>query len=252
MTFNWWTFLLEAVNFVVLAFVLHRLLYRPLHEAIERRREIVNQQRTAAEKAQAEAETIRQQLEVQLAEMDQQRQQTISQARQQAELERKKILDESEKAAARQQEDFRRALARDRQAMLQKLSGEVISQAVNLAERLLLQAADSTLQTQLERHLLETLTEIPTDQRDRLRHDWQTESQAWLETAAKSEASVQKDFSAALSSLAGRELALNVRIDPELIGGVRLRIGGHLWDASIAGQLDAANISRLPEVSIHV
>ena len=35
MTFNGWTFLFQVLNFVVLAYALHRLLYRPLREAIE-------------------------------------------------------------------------------------------------------------------------------------------------------------------------------------------------------------------------
>ena len=33
------TFVFQIVNFVVVAFILHRLLYRPLYEAIDRRRQ---------------------------------------------------------------------------------------------------------------------------------------------------------------------------------------------------------------------
>ncbi len=37
MSFNLGTFLFQTVNFIVLVYILHRLLYRPLHEAIDRR-----------------------------------------------------------------------------------------------------------------------------------------------------------------------------------------------------------------------
>ncbi len=49
MVFNVWTFLFQVVNFLVLVAILRWLLYSPLREAIDRRRE-------ANAKAQADAE----------------------------------------------------------------------------------------------------------------------------------------------------------------------------------------------------
>jgi F0F1-type ATP synthase delta subunit len=42
----------------------------------------------------------------------------------------------------------------------------------------------------------------------------------------------------AIESLAGRPLGMTVRVRPDLLGGVRLRIGGHVWDATISGPLE--------------
>jgi F-type H+-transporting ATPase subunit b len=251
MTFNPWTFLFEVINFVALAYVLHRLLYRPLHEAIDRRREEVRRKQAEAEKAREEADAIKQRLEGKLAELELRRQETISQARAQAEVERKNILDAAERAVERRQEEFRLALERDRDEMLQKLSGEIVTHALNLAERLLQQSANSTLQTQLEKHLVETLDAIPPDQRDRLRRDWQAEDRAWLERAAEPDVDTLKPLAEVVTRVAGKVLTLDVRNNPALISGARLRIGGHLWDASIAGQLEEA---RLPsqEIASHV
>jgi F-type H+-transporting ATPase subunit b len=81
MTLNWWTFLLQALNFVVLAYVLHRLLYKPLRQAVEQRREATERARTEAEKARKDAEALQQQLEEQLAQAQRQRQEAVHQAR---------------------------------------------------------------------------------------------------------------------------------------------------------------------------
>jgi F-type H+-transporting ATPase subunit b len=251
MTFNPWTFLLQVVNFVVLAYVLRRLLYRPLHEAIERRRQAVRQTQADADEARAGADAVKQQLEEKLAQLDRQRQEMIHQAREQAEVERKKILDEAEAAARRRQEDGRRSLERDREETLQELSGEVIAQALNLAERLLRESVDSTLQAQLVKHLIETLDSLPSDERAQLRRDWQTEEQTCLEAAAKPDGETLKRLAETVAGMAGRELALNVQLTPALIGGVRLRIGERIWDASIAGQLEEARL-RPQGVSSHV
>jgi F-type H+-transporting ATPase subunit b len=251
MTFSPWTFVLEVINFVVLAYVLYRLLYRPLHAAIDRRRAAVQQEQAQAEKARAEAETIKQQLQDKLAEMDQQRQQIISDSRQQAEAERKKILDEGEQAIDRRREQVERSLAREREEMLKGLSGELVTHAVNLAERLLQQSADSTLQAQLEKHLIEVLNKTQQDQREELRREWQTEDQAWLETAANLNDETLDRMRSAVAAIAGKTLTINAQKNSKLIGGVRLRIGGHVWDASIARQLEATPSSPA-ESSTHV
>jgi F0F1-type ATP synthase delta subunit len=124
--------------------------------------------------------------------------------------------------------------------MLQNLSGEIVTQSLDLAGRLLREAADTTLQAQLENHLLEALDSVPENQREQMRRDWRTEDTAWLETAAQPGGETSRRFTEAVARLAGRELALNARNNPALIGGARLRIGGRLWDASVAGQLVVA------------
>src|SRR5262249_32360016 len=142
MTFNVWTFLFEVLNFLVLAFVLHRLLYRPLREAVERRQQAVAREREEAARASQEAAGLQQRLQEQLAEQEQERQLRLRQAHEQAEADRKKLLAETERVIRDRQEEQRRALAREREEALQALHGEVAGMALDLARRLLAGVAD--------------------------------------------------------------------------------------------------------------
>ncbi len=65
MTFNVWTFLFEIVNFVVLAYILHRILYRPLRAAIDQRRAVLAKTQSDAEAARAQAVAMQEQLQTQ-------------------------------------------------------------------------------------------------------------------------------------------------------------------------------------------
>ena len=56
MEFDWLTFGFEIVNFLVLVWLLHRLLYRPVLAMIQRRRDEIAAQARQAEARQAEAE----------------------------------------------------------------------------------------------------------------------------------------------------------------------------------------------------
>jgi F-type H+-transporting ATPase subunit b len=237
MTFNVWTFLFEVLNFLVLAFVLHRLLYRPLREAVERRQQAAAREREEAAAAHREAEALQQRWQRQLAEQEHERQQLLHEAHEQAEAERKKLLADSESLVRARQEEQRRALEREREEVLQALQGEVTSMALDLARRLLAEAADATLHRQLALRLVETLQQVSEDDRGHLQAQWQSGDGAVLETAQKLDEPTLGRVAGAVAATLGRPVTPAVQLRPELLGGVRLRLGGQVWDASLAGQL---------------
>jgi F-type H+-transporting ATPase subunit b len=240
MTFNPWTFLFEALNFVVLVFILHRLLYRPLREAIERRREAAERAQHEAEQARQEAAALQQRLAAQMTELEQQRQDALRKAREEAEGERRKLLEETEKALQHRREEAQRALERGREEALRALRVEVSGWAIDLAGRLLSESADRTLHGQLALHLIEVLHDLPEKEREQLRTYWQPDDAAVLETAGELEEAVLQQVGEGLSAVLGWPVTLTTHREPALRGGVRLRLGGHVWDASLAGQLEEA------------
>jgi F-type H+-transporting ATPase subunit delta len=114
---------------------------------------------------------------------------------------------------------------------------------VELASRLLCVASDSTLQHQLAGRLVDELRRIPVEERLRLRGEWDDGEAAVIETAAGLNGDDLRDLGGAIESLAGRPLGISVQVRPDLLGGVRLRIGGHVWDASMAGRLEELETS---------
>lgn len=243
MGFNVWTFLFEVVNFLVLVYVLRRLLYRPIHEAIDRRREANAKAQADADQACKEAAALQTQLKGEIAALDQKRQQLIRCDREQAEAERKAMMTEAEGVAQHRREELERQLAEERAEALKALHGELVRSAVSLAERFLHEAADSTLQRQLAARLIEELRNVPEFERQRLREEVEADGAdeaVIVETATEPDREVLQKLDDSLSSLAGRKLKLTVQLRPELLGGIRLRLGGHVWDASLVSGLGEA------------
>lgn len=238
MTFNIWTFLFEVVNFLVLAYVLHRLLYRPLREAIERRRIAHEKSEAAVQESRQKSDALLQQLKTQLADVERVRQETIRQAHEQSLAERKKVLDEASAAVQSRQESARTALAREREETLRALHEEIVNQAVELSRRLLREAADSTLEEQLAKHLAETLEQLSEDDRQALRRDWNPQSGVVLEAAREINGQAFVRLSTAVAAIVGQPMPLSVELRSSLIAGLRLRLGGRVWDASVDGQLN--------------
>jgi F-type H+-transporting ATPase subunit b len=241
MTFHWWTFLFEVVNFAVLAYVLHRLLYRPLHDAIDRRRQANAQARAEAEKAQQEAKVFQHQLQTQLAELEQQRQAAVHQAREEAEGERRRLLAEAAQGIQARQEENRQALEQERVEALRALRAEVVSQAVALTRRLLSEAADQTLNRQLTLRLLQTLRGLTDAERRHVCAQLQADDVALLETAEEVDEATLAQVGEVLTAVVGKHIPVRAQVKPALLGGARLRVGGHVWDGTLSGQLPEAD-----------
>jgi F-type H+-transporting ATPase subunit delta len=63
------------------------------------------------------------------------------------------------------------------------------------------------------------------------------EAIAQIQTATTLSESLQKELSTLLSRFSGKKVSLSVQQEPEILGGVRIHLGGTMIDASLAGKL---------------
>ncbi|HCG01609.1 MAG TPA: hypothetical protein DEV93_13815 [Chloroflexi bacterium] len=241
MTFNGSTFVFEVINFLVLAYVLQRVLYRPLHDAIDRRREAIDRREANTERALQEAQAREHKVDERLRAMQSERQNLLEKARQEADVERQRILSDAAKETARQAALAREALKRERLEVLRSLREDVVHQAVALAERLLRDASGDDLDSRLASRVADTVRSLPEADRANLARSWGRGDTATLEAAHDLPAEVVRQVRDALSEVMGEEVSLQVLRVTELQSGVRLRLDGHVWDASLAGQTEQSN-----------
>ncbi|HEX3824087.1 MAG TPA: F0F1 ATP synthase subunit delta [Mycobacteriales bacterium] len=107
------------------------------------------------------------------------------------------------------------------------LDGKVAAVTFALLERAVLQPRGRTIE-----HALRDLSTLAAQRRDRLI--------AHVTTATELTGDEQRDLGVALASAFGDEVRLQVVVDASLIGGLTVRIGDELIDASVARQLDEA------------
>ncbi len=73
MEFDWTTFILEIINFLILVWILKRFLYRPVLDVIDRRRAGIEKTLADAQHTEAEANRVKQQNEQQLADWEEEK-----------------------------------------------------------------------------------------------------------------------------------------------------------------------------------
>ena len=248
MIFNVWTFLFQVVNFLVLVYILRRLLYRPLREAIDRRRE-------ANAKAQADAEAARARRRGRSAAIDPAARGPGPAAPgrhpEGSRAGRGRTEDPHGRGGAGHPSPPRRKSSSSSSETVtrrsQSLHGELVHSAVALAGAIPeARPPIPRSSEQLAGRLVGELRAHPGRRAPAAaRRVGRRRDSAVVEAAADVNGELLASIDGAVESLAGRPVNLSVRVQPDLLGGVRLRFGGHVWDASLADGLQEVKSAAL-------
>ena len=61
---------------------------------------------------------------------------------------------------------------------------------------------------------------------------------ATIETASEVDSTVRSEIEANLKSKYGNDLSTDFHVAPELLGGMRIRVGNDVWDGSVRNRLE--------------
>lgn len=242
MSINWWTLGLQAVNFLVLVWLLWRLLYRPIRDVIEKRRQRTEAAFAEAADAKKEAETARQHFEDETAKLDQERAQVLAKAREEMAGERQKLLADARREADAVQEAAGKTISEERETALADLRQEIAALAADLAGRILKQTGTSPAAAILPR-LEQHLAELPASEVERLNGAMAGKGGGLtVVTANALTADQQKEWSNRLGALLKLPGAPEFTTDPNILGGAELRFPHAALNFTWADQLARAQV----------
>ena len=240
MQFDWTTFILEMLNFLVLVWILQRFLYRPVLAMLDARQHRINEESAHAEQLCHEAETLRLQYEQRLAEWQQQQDASRRQLDEQLAELRKSSLDALKRTLADEeaklQAQNQRVTANRETALMREAASAAYAQAAFMLQRL----ATPQLTRSIVELFVEDLQALPDSEQAAL-------SKAAAALTPESSVEVlsghaltnaeQVRLSQALSMATGRVLSLLFKQDEALIAGVRVTVGECLLHANLADEL---------------
>jgi F-type H+-transporting ATPase subunit b len=246
MQFSWWTLIIQAANFLVLVWLLNRLLYRPVREVIEKRQKLIQQAETEVEKARAEADVERGRYQDALAAIDQEQQKAMAAAHQQIETERQAIVDEARAKADREIGEAREEIAAERRAAVEASREEVTGLAVAMARMLLSDLTRGIPNSAILNRIEAEIEALPSRERERLGRDIAKNGGALeVVTAGSLSADERKIWQASLERILQHPLDLTFKHDPDLLSGAVLHLPHTSVDTSLSDRLTAAKEALL-------
>jgi F-type H+-transporting ATPase subunit b len=238
MLIDWFTVGAQALNFLILVWLLKHFLYKPILNAIDTREKRIASELADADAKKAEAQKEHEEFQHKNEEFDQQRTALLTKTMDEAKAERQRLLDEARKAAddlsARRQETLLNDAHNLNQAIMRRTQQEVFAIArkaltdlatTSLEERLgeVFTRRLRTLDPRLKAGLGEALMKMSEPAIVRSAFDMPPEQRAAIQNA------LNETFSA--------EIHVRFETAPDLVSGIELATNGQKVTWTIAGYL---------------
>ena len=238
MLIDWLTVGAQVFNFLILVWLMKRFLYKPILHAIDAREERIAAELADADTQKAEAKKERDEFEHKNAEFDQQRTALLSQATDEAKVERQRLFDEARQAAdtlrARQHETLRNDAHNLNQAISRRAEQEVFA----IARKALTDLATTSLEERLGEVFTRRLREMDGQAKAGLAQALRTASEpALVRSAFDLPAQQRAVIQNALNETFSAEIPVRFETAPELISGIELAANGQKVAWSIADYL---------------
>ncbi len=234
------TFLLEIVNFLVLVWILKRFLYKPVQEAVRRRRETIEQTLADARAQQAAGEELQRAYANRLADWEREKQDARAALNRELTLERRQRTDALEAELAEQRHRAEILAQRNRRELQRQAEAEALRLGAAFGARLLQRLTGPELDAKLQALILEDLAALPEPRRAALRKERRNGNLAVEVTSPrKLTPPSRQGLEQVLAELLGGAVHCDYRIDPTLIGGVRLQLGAWTLGANLRDELAA-------------
>ena len=241
MQISWWTLAIQAVNFLLLVWLLWHFLFRPVRAVIEKRKRLAEEAFQAADAKQAEADAARKRFEAQQADLARERKDLLKKVHEEMAAERDKMLAEAKKSADDMMKTAQDALAEERIAAVADIRRQAADVAVELAGELLKKTGAQPSAGFLLDAVGERLAALPEPDRQALCDDLKPAGANLVVTTAVSLDDDQRaKWSARLRTLLGGEVALKFTTDEALLAGVELHFPHTVIRLTWTDQLDRA------------
>jgi F-type H+-transporting ATPase subunit b len=238
MLFDWFTVGAQALNFLILVFLMRRFLYKPILHAIDEREKRIAAELANADAKMAEADKKCDEFQHKNEELDQQRAALLARATDEAKSERQRLLDEARQAVdtlnAKRQEAQRHDAHNLNQAIIRRTQQEVFA----ITRKALTDLATTSLEERLGDVFTRRLREMESKARANLAEALKTATDPALvrsafDLPAEQRAAIQDAVNEAFSA----DIRLRFETAPDLVSGIELTTNGLKVGWSIADYL---------------
>ncbi len=235
MTIDWWGLGLQAVNVLILVWLLGRVFWRPVAGAIARRQETAQAMLDEGKAAQAKAEAALQDVTTTRASMTRERDAILAEARATAEVAKKVALTDAQAKADTLMAAAKTTIARETETARKENAARASELSVDIAAKLLDRLATPLVQSAFLAQLIEAIKGMSASDRAAL-----VNSTSDLTIAAATELTDAEKarIGQKVAEALGGTPQLQFTTDPDLIAGLELRSAHFVLKNSWRADLD--------------
>jgi F-type H+-transporting ATPase subunit b len=240
MLIDWFTVAAQAVNFLILVWLMKRFLYKPILDAIDEREKRIATELANADKKKAEAQKESDDFKHKNEEFDRQRAALLSKATDEAKAERQRLLDEARKDAAVLSSKRQEALRIEAHNLQQAISHRTQQEVFAITRKALTDLATVSLEERLGEVFTRRLQEMNGQAKAGLGEALKKASApAIVRSAFDLPATQRAAIQNALNETFSAEIHIRFETAPDIVSGIELATNGQKVAWSIADYLDS-------------
>lgn len=238
MLIDWFTVCAQAVNFLLLIWLLKRFLYKPILGAMDAREKEIAGRLHDAETQKTEAETERERLRVAMVEFETQREALLKKVADEAETTRKRLSAEVRQEIGTLRTKWRETLQNEQDALRTELANRAQREIFAIARRALRDLAGKELEQQIATVFLRQLNALNGAEKEGLATILRTSHQPVVIRSAFDLARPERArIENAIRETLVPDLPVRFETTSDLLGGIELAANGYKISWSIAGYL---------------
>ena len=232
MLIDWFTVVAQALNFLILVWLLKRFLYRPVLAAIDAREQKIATQLAQATQREAQAQTEREEFQRRNETLAREREAILRKASDAVDAERQTLLEAARQDAQSLRARLTEVLTKERQELGRQLAARAQAEVFELARKTLSDLAGVGIESRMIEVFMENLSALPESRRVLLTAAATGPGGAWPSRAAvvRSAFEIKPAQRAAIEHVAmqclGPGVAVRFERAPQLVCGVELILDG--------------------------
>src|SRR5450631_430776 len=238
MLIDWFTVGAQALNFIILVWLLKRFLYKPILTAVDAREKRIAAELASADAKMAEAHKARNEFQHKNEAFDKQRAALLSKATDEANAERQRLLDDARKAADALSAKRQEALQSDANNLNQAIRRRIQQEVFAIARKALTDLATTSLEERMSDVFIRRLRTMDGKAKEGLGQALKTASApALVRSAFDLPAAQRAAIQNALNETFSAEIHVRFETAPDLVSGIELSTDGQKTAWSIADYL---------------
>jgi F-type H+-transporting ATPase subunit b len=235
MLIDWFTVIAQAVNFLILVWLMKRFLYQPILKALDAREKRISAELADADAKEADAIKERDEFKHKNDEFDRQREAMLKKAAEEAASERSRLFDAARKEADNLRDKLQDKLSGEYRNLHEEFASRTRAEVFAIARKTLADLSGESLEERMAEVFVQRLSGLNSEEKGRLAAMFKSpydsvQIRSAFELAPAQHTSIEEAIHATLAA----KVKIQFEIVPNLIGGIELILHGQKVAWSIA------------------
>lgn len=234
MEFNLLTFVFELINFLILVWLLKRILYKPVIQVLTKRREHIQSRLTAARSEEERLKELKAEYQSLLDEISERKKHKMAEMLAEVEQEKELRFQHIQSELEEERHKARLQLEHERDHLQAQLKAQAIQTALDFSSKFMQEILDPQLESKLLQLTLNTLEHLDESDCQQIQKELSERGEIRIETPFKANHEFSDKIIEFLQKKWGTEWEIGLHFKPELQAGMKIYLGSRLIDSSLS------------------